>query len=98
MEQKRTRNEDGYRDSESMDGTISASIEKELAVRVKFICKLRNISKKKYINQAVREKLERDMKDTKIEISMEEWFDYKIAKEQTTEKCEQYGIGDIPWM
>lgn len=46
MEQKRTRNEDGYRDSESKDGTISASIEKELAVRVKLICKYRNISKK----------------------------------------------------
>lgn len=98
MEQKRTRKEDGYRDSKSVDGTISCSIEKELAVRVKFICKLRNISKKKYINQAVREKLERDTKDTKVEISMEEWFDYMSAKEQTTETCEQYGIGDIPWM
>ena len=98
MESKRTRNEDGYRDSESKDGTISASIEKELAVRVKLICKYRNISKKKYINQAVKEKLERDVQGAKIEISMEEWFDYKIAKEQTTEKCEQYGIGDIPWM
>ena len=95
MEQKRTRNEDGYRDTESMDGTISASIEKELAVRVKFICKLRNISKKKYINQAVREKLERDMKDTKVEISMEEWFGYMIAKEQTTDKYEQMGIPGI---
>ena len=95
MEQKRTRNEDGYRDSESMDGTISASIEKELAVRVKFICKHRNISKTKYINQAVKEKLERDMQDTKIEISLEEWFDYMIAKEQTTDKYEQMGIPGI---
>ena len=36
---------------------------------------------KKYINQAVKEKLERDVQGAKIEISMEEWFDYKIAKE-----------------
>ena len=98
MESKRKRNEDGYRDTESKDGTISSRIEGKTALGVKFICKHRNISKTKYINQAVKEKLERDMQDTKIEISLEEWFDYMIAKEQTTEKCEQYGIGDIPWM
>ena len=43
----------------------------------------------------VKEKLERDMQDTKIEISLEEWFDYMIAKERTTDKYEQMGIPGI---
>ena len=95
MESKRKRNEDGYRDTESKDGTISSTIERETAMRVKLICKHRNISKTKYINQAVKEKLERDIQGDKIEISMEEWFDYMIAKEQTTDKYEQMGIPGI---
>ena len=95
MESKRKRNEDGYRDTESKDGTISSRIEGETAMRVKLICKHRNISKTKYINQAVKEKLERDIQNAKIEISMEEWFDYVIAKERTTDKYEQMGIPGI---
>jgi hypothetical protein len=43
----------------------------------------------------VKEKLERDIQDAKIEISLEEWFDYMIAKEQTTDKYEQMGIPGI---
>lgn len=95
MESKRKRNEDGYRDTESKDGTISSRIEWETAMRVKLICKHRNISKTKYINQAVKEKLERDIQGGKIEISMEEWFDYMIAKERTTDGYEQMGIPGI---
>lgn len=95
MESKRKRNEDGYRDTESKDGTISSRIEWETAMRVKLICKHRNISKTKYINQAVKEKLERDMQGAKFEVSAEEWFDYMIAKERTTDKYEQMGIPGI---
>ena len=95
MESKRKRNEDGYRDTESKDGTISSRIDGKTAMGVKFICKHLNISKTKYINQAVKEKLERDMQDTKIEISMKELLDYMIAKEQNTDKYEQMGIPGI---
>ena len=95
MESKRKRNEDGYRDTESKDGTISSRIEWETAMRVKLICKHRNISKTKYINQAVKEKLERDIQGAKFEVSAEEWLDYMIAKERTTDKYEQMGIPGI---
>ena len=95
MESKRKRNEDGYRDTESKDGTISSRIVGKTALGVKFICKHRNISKTKYINQAVKEKLERDIHGAKFEVSAEEWLDYMIAKERTTDKYEQMGIPGI---
>ena len=95
MESKRKRNEDGYRDTESKDGTISSRIEWETAMRVKLICKHRNISKTKYINQAVKEKLERDMKDTKVEISVQDLFNLINPEEQDGNKYEQMGIPGI---
>lgn len=95
MESKRKRNEDGYRDTESKDGTISSRIEGKTALGVKFICKHLNISKTKYINQAVKEKLERDMKDTKVEISVQDLFNLINLEEQNTDGYEQMGIPGI---
>ena len=95
MESKRKRNEDGYRDTESKDGTISSRIEGKTALGVKFICKHLNISKTKYINQAVKEKLERDMKDTKVEISVQDLFNLINPEEQDGNKYEQMGIPGI---
>ena len=87
---------DKYRDGKkSQDGTLSCTIWAGVHIILDFYCKKMNINKTCYVNEAVKEKLERDMKDTKVEISMQDLFDIKNPEKQNTDKYEQMGF-DIP--
>ena len=46
-----------------------------------FFCKHNNRNKTGYVNAAVMEKLEKDMKETTVEISMADLFTFKNIKE-----------------
>ena len=91
----RTRNDKYRGGKKSQDGTLSCTIWAGVHIILDFYCKKMNINKTYYVNEAVKEKLERDMKDTKVEISMQDLFDLKNLDGQNTDKYEQMGF-DIP--
>ena len=91
----RTRN-DRYRGGKkSQDGTLSCTIWAGVHIILDFYCKKMNINKTYYVNEAVKEKLERDMKDTKVEVSMKYWYEHERREKQNSNKYEQMGIPGI---
>lgn len=91
----RTRN-DGYRvGKRAKDGTMQSTIWAGNHILLDFYCKQTNTNKTYYVNEAVKEKLERDMKDTKVEISVQDLFNLKNLEEQDTDGYEQMGIPEI---
>ena len=87
---------DRYRGGKkSQDGTLSCTIWAGVHIILDFYCKKMNINKTYYVNEAVKEKLERDMKDTKAEISMWDLFNLENPDEQNTDGYEQIGIPGI---
>lgn len=87
--------DDGYRDTQSKDGTFSCRVNPEVNEPLSYYCKKRNINKKDYCNEAIKEKLERDMQDTKVEVSMKYWYEHERREKQNSNKYEQIGF-DIP--
>lgn len=79
----------------SQDGTFSCCIKAAVNIILDFYCKLRNINKTDYVNKAVMKQLQQDMKDTKVEISMQDLFNLKNPEEQDGNKYEQIGIPGI---
>ena len=61
---ERTRNENGYRGTTSKDGTFSPKIEKAVAERFSYYCKLANVNKTKTANRALSEWL--DIKEKEL--------------------------------
>ena len=57
-EGKRTRNVEGFVKTNSKDGTLSVTIDPDLAGRIRKYCWTRNRNCKKLVNQIVREKME----------------------------------------
>lgn len=91
----RTRNDVYRRGKRAKDGTMQSTIWAGVHIILDFYCKKMNINKTYYVNEAVKEKLERDMKDTKAEISMWDLFNLENPEEQDVSKYEQMGF-DIP--
>ena len=86
---------DGYRETQSKDGTFSCCIKAAVNRILDFYCKLRNINKTDYVNKAVMNQLRQDMKDTKVEISIQDLFKLKNPEKQDVSKYEQMGIPGI---
>ena len=88
--------DDRYRGGKkSQDGTFSCCIKAAVNIILDFYCKLRNINKTDYVNKTVMKQLQQDMKDTKVEISMQDLFNLKNPEEQDGNKYEQIGIPGI---
>ena len=86
---------DRYRDTQSQDGTFSCSIKPDVNIFLDFFCKQCNFNKTAYVNKAVMRQLQQDMKDTKVEISMQDLFNLKKPEGKNTDKYEQIGIPGI---
>ena len=86
---------DRYRDTQSQDGTFSSNIWADVNIILNFYCKKMNINKTHYVNKAVMRQLQQDMKDTKVEISMQDLFDIKNSAEESAsgEVYEQIAFG-----
>ncbi len=86
---------DRYRDTQSQDGTFSCSIKPDVNIFLDFFCKQCNYNKTAYVNKAVMRQLQQDMKDTKVEISMQDLFDIKNSVEESAsgEVYEQIAFG-----
>ena len=71
----RTRNEDGYRNTESKNGVFSPHISKATATRLTKWCARENINKTRFVESCINEKL--DM--------LEEEFLQSLTKEELIE-------------
>lgn len=91
----RTRNDRYKRGKMAKDGTMQSTIWAGNHILLDFYCKRNNINKTHYVNEAVKEKLERDMKNTKAEISMWDLFNLENPEGQNTDGYEQIGIPGI---
>ncbi len=91
----RTRNDKYKKVKKAKDGGAQSNIWAETNIFLDFYCKKRNINKTHYVNKAVMKQLRQDMKDTKVEISMEDLFNLENPDEQNTDKYEQIGIPGI---
>lgn len=79
----RKKREDGYRRSESKDGSFSCNIRPAVNVILDFFCEKRNYNKTNYVNDIVMKQLQKDMQDTKVEISVQELFDIMNSTEES---------------
>lgn len=80
MSETRTRNENACRNIKSKDGTYSARIRKSITDRLVRHCGIRNINKRKFVEDAVCEKLDREERKTLEEKSKEELIDLILGR------------------
>jgi len=80
MSEIRTRNENACRNIKSNDGTYSARIRKSITDRLIRHCEIRNINKKKFVEEAVCEKLDREERKTLEEKSKEELIELLLRR------------------
>jgi predicted DNA-binding protein len=87
--------DDKYRKTHSKDGTFSCRVNPEVNELLDYYCEKRNINKKDYCNEAIREKLEKDMQETKVYVSMMYQYEHERREKQNSNKYEQMGIPGI---
>lgn len=77
--EKRTRKQDTYKKSESKDGTLSVTIDKEIAIPFKRYCARHNLNCKKVANRFIAEKLA-ELEKTEFEsMSKEELIEMVLS-------------------
>lgn len=73
--QKRTRNENGYRNTVAKDKGFSPHIGAKVAIRITRYCRFNNINRTRFVEQAcaeVLDRLEKEMLDSKTKEELEQ--------------------------
>lgn len=80
MNDKRTRKEDGYRNVVSKAGVFSPHISAKVSTRITRYCKINNVNRTRFVEQACTELLDRLEKEMLEKMTKEELTQMILAK------------------